>query len=272
MRPEGGSRLRFVANLTTLFPEHPLIDRVDAAREVGFRNVEVQFPYDIDPAEFERRLQWNDCRLVLFNLPAGDWDAGDRGIAGNPDRVAEFREGVLRAAELARLWECTLVNCLVGRRVDGVTLEEQRELIRDNIAFAAEQLSGHSIRVVVEPLNEYDHPGFLLSRAREVADMARRLGTESADCQLLYDVYHVYRMGDDVLRTFDEVLPHVGHIQISDCPGRHEPGSGEIPIAEFLRVVSRSPYQGYVSLEYFPTADTRSSLDWVARLGLSLQA
>ena len=254
----------FAANLTFLFNEHSFLDRFRAARDAGFRYVEYMFPYDHDPATLKRLLEENGLEQVLFNLPAGDWAAGDRGIANNPRRVDEFRHGVDRALEYARVLGVKRINCLVGKQLETVLYEEQWQTLVKNLRDAAKRFAEADRWLLVEPLNSYDIPGFFLTTSRDTLRLFDEVG--AANLRLQYDVYHMERMEGHLTATIRANLSRIGHIQIADNPGRHQPGTGEINYRFLLPELDRMGYEGFVGLEYVPEADTLSSLGWLKEM------
>lgn len=259
---------RFAANLTMLFTEVPFLERFKAAREAGFRSVEFLFPYEYEMSQIRDLVEKNGLQVVLFNLPAGDWAAGERGIAADPRRKEEFREGVKRAVEWARALGVPRLNCLAGRRIEGFTFEEQWQVLADNVRYAAEVLGEHGINLMVEPLNPYDVPGFLLHTTAQVFQLIGEVGLPNVYLQ--YDIYHAQKVEGNLTVTLREHLARIGHIQIADNPGRHQPGTGEINYPFLLREFDNMGYGGYVSLEYIPVPDTVKSLSWVTEYGYTL--
>ncbi|MDQ3849219.1 MAG: hydroxypyruvate isomerase [Actinomycetota bacterium] len=260
---------RFAANLSFMFAEEEsLLDRFAAARGAGFSAVEYMFPYEEEPDAIRARLDENELEQVLFNLPAGDWSAGDRGTACDPDRVDEFRDGVERAREYARALECERINCLAGLRLDDRSYEEQWEVLVENVRHAAEALAEDGRTLLVEPVNSYDVEGFLIPYT---ADVMRLLDeVDAPNLRLQYDFYHAQKMEGNLCERFDELLDRIGHVQVADNPGRHQPGTGEIDYAFVFEHIDGSGYDGWVGLEYAPDGDTRSSLAWVDSYGLKL--
>jgi len=251
---------RLAANLSFLYGELPFVERFAAAGRSGFRGVEFHFPYAW-PAEALARLA-RDARteIVLFNLPAGDWQAGERGIACHPGRTAEFREGVGQAADYARWLGCTRLNCLAGIPPAGVAESQARETLLDNLRFAAARLEREGLHLLVEPINTRDIPGFLVSRTAQALELLDRAG--GANLRLQYDLYHAQVMEGDLARTLEANLGRIGHIQLADNPGRHEPGTGEINFPFLLAHLDRIGYQGWVGCEYRPLAGTDAGLGW----------
>ncbi len=258
----------FSANLSLLYADVPLLARCDRAAVDGFRYVEIQFPYSETPADLADALQRNGLQLVLFNLPAGNWAAGERGIAAHPDRVAEFRAGVVTAVELARQLGTPQLNWIVGNRHASYSLEEQQTTLIANLRYAAAAFADASLTLLVEPLNRYDLPDFLLTSSHAAFTLIEEVGAPNVKLQ--YDVYHMQRGEGELANTIAANLERIGHIQIADTPGRHEPGSGEINYRFLLPYLDQIGYQGYVGLEYIPANDTTAGLAWIAAHGQKL--
>lgn len=256
---------RFIANLSMLFTERPLRERFAAARAAGFDAVELQFPYAYPAEELAEALQAAGLALHLINLPAGDWAAGDRGIAADPERVEEFQAGVGQALEYARALGVCHLNCLAGLELAKYGRATQWETLRDNLRYAAAELAGIGATVLVEPLNRYDVPGFLLGTSAEALRLLDEVG--AVNTALQYDVYHMQRSEGELAGTLRAQLHRIGHIQIADTPGRHQPGTGEINFGFLLRELDRLGYAGRVSLEYRPLGGTEASLAWLRELG-----
>lgn len=258
---------RFAANLTMLFTEYPFLERFERAARAGFAAVEYMFPYEEDTDGIVRALRECGLTQALFNLPAGNWAAGDRGIAVDPARRAEFRRGVAQAVALAPRFECRRINCLAGKRLDGVPEEEQWACLVDNVRYAAGALGARSITLLVEPINTYDVPGFYLSTSAQ----AVRLCEDAAapNVQLQYDVYHMQRMEGDLVHTLRRLGERIGHVQVADAPDRREPGTGEINFPFVLRALDGMGYDGYVGLEYRPSGRTEESFGWIEAMGFA---
>lgn len=255
---------KFAANLTMLFTEQSFLDRFDHAAKAGFKAVEFLFPYAFSPDEIKRRLDVNGLELVLHNLPAGNWDAGERGIACHPDRVAEFREGVEKAIAYARVLSVKQLNCLVGKAPAGVADDLLRRTVVDNLRYAADALKKAGLRLLIEPINTFDIPGFYLNRTVQAADLLAQVGADNAFIQ--YDIYHAQRMEGELAATIEKYLPRIGHIQLADNPGRNEPGTGEINYPFLFAHLDRLGYQGWIGCEYKPATTTEAGLGWRQRL------
>jgi hydroxypyruvate isomerase len=201
---------------------------------------------------------------VLFNLPAGDWAAGDRGIAADPFRVDEFRAGVEDALAYAEVLDVDQLNCLVGLRLDEVDEGVQWSTMVDNVRHAAQRLETAGRRLLVEPVNTYDVPGFLIPTTTDGLRLIDEVGEPNVLLQ--FDAYHVQRMEGDPAGRLAPLLERVGHVQIADNPGRHQPGTGEIDFAALFDLLDDAGYQGAVGLEYIPTPDTAGSLGWLKEL------
>jgi hydroxypyruvate isomerase len=251
---------RFAANLTMLFTERPFMDRFEAAAAAGFQAVEFLFPYAYEAADIRRRLDEHGLKLVLHNLPAGNWDAGERGIACHPDRVEEFRAGVGRAIACARVLGVGQLNCLAGKTPAGVPGGLLRSTFVDNLRFAAAELQAVGLRLLIEPINTFDIPGFYLNRTAQAADILAEVGADNAYIQ--YDIYHAQRMEGELAATVQKHLPRIGHIQLADNPGRNEPGTGEINWAFLFAHLDRIGYDGWIGCEYKPATTTEAGLGW----------
>ena len=255
---------KFAANLTMLYNEHPFLDRFDAAARAGFRGVEFLFPYPYPADQIAERLSRNRLELVLHNLPAGNWDAGERGIACHPDRVGEFQDGLAKAIDYAQALGVGQLNCLAGIAPAGVPPERLHETLVSNLRFAAGKLKAEGIRLLVEPINAFDIPGFFLNRTQQALDLIRATGSDNLYLQ--YDIYHMQRMEGELAATLKKHLSSIRHIQLADNPGRNEPGSGEINYAFLFRWLDDIGYDGWVGCEYKPRTTTDAGLGWRAAL------
>jgi hydroxypyruvate isomerase len=256
---------RFAANLSVLFTEYPFLERFDRAAQAGFRAVEFLFPYGEDVPAIREALSRNGLDQVLFNHPAGDFAAGDRGLASDPDRVGQFRDGVERALEIAAMLGCTRLNCLAGIRRANLPLDTQLATLADNLAFASERAQAAGVRQLVEPLNRYDAPGYLLGTTDAVLEMLDRAG--HPNLWLQFDVYHCQRVEGNLVETFRRHQPRIAHVQIADSPARGQPGTGEINYPFVLRTLDEAGYDGWISLEYRPQGGTEASLSWLREWG-----
>ncbi len=255
---------KFAANLTMLFTEVPFLDRFERAAQAGFKAVEFLFPYAHPAEEIRSRLDANRLELVLHNLPAGDWDAGERGIACHPDRTSEFREGVATAISYARALGVKQLNCLAGKAPAGVADDALRQTFVDNLRFAAAELKKAGLRLLIEPINTFDIPGFYLHRTDQAVSILAEVGADNAFVQ--YDIYHAQRMEGELAATLQKYLPRIGHIQLADNPGRNEPGTGEINYPFLFAHLDRIGYDGWIGCEYKPATTTEAGLDWRQRL------
>ncbi|HSX86706.1 MAG TPA: hydroxypyruvate isomerase [Pseudomonas sp.] len=252
---------RFAANLSMLFTEVDFMDRFAAAAEAGFSGVEYLFPYDFSAEEIKARLDANKLEQVLFNLPAGDWAKGERGIACHPDRVEEFRAGVDQAIAYAQVLGNRQVNCLVGIRPQGLSCANVEKTLVDNLRYAADKLETAGIKLVMEMINTRDIPGFYLCTTKQALDIRDKVG--SANLYLQYDIYHMQIMEGDLARTVESNLAVINHVQLADNPGRHEPGSGEINYRFLFEHLDRIGYQGWIGCEYKPATTTAAGLGWL---------
>jgi hydroxypyruvate isomerase len=252
---------KFAANLTFLFNELPFMDRFSAAADAGFRAVEYMAPYPYPAEQLKAELDNSGLVQALFNLPAGDLDAGERGMACIPGREAEFRSGVIAAIEYALALGCGKVNCLAGKLPHGVSREAAKATMIDNLAYAAAELRREGIRLVTEPINSFDIPGYFVNRTSEALEILDAVASDNLFIQ--YDVYHAQRMEGELGNTLTNYAKRIGHIQIADNPGRHEPGTGEINYEWLLRHIDAIGYEDWIGCEYLPTTTTRDGMHWM---------
>ena len=251
---------RFAANLTMLFTELPFMQRFEAAAKAGFKAVEYLFPYAFDKKELTAALRANGLQQVLHNLPAGNWETGERGIACHPDRVGEFREGVGMAIDYATALGCPKLNCLLGKLPDGVNAGEARKVAVENLRFAARELQTAGIMLLIEPINHFDIPGFFLTRTDQALAIIDDVG--STNLLLQYDIYHAQRMEGELAATITKNMARIGHIQLADNPGRGEPGTGEINYPWLFKHIDAAGYTGWIGCEYKPRGETVEGLGW----------
>jgi len=251
---------KFDANLSMMFQEVAFLDRFEAAAKAGFKGVEYLFPYDFEVNQLVELLQKNNLKQVLHNLPAGDWGAGERGIGVLADRIGEFQEGVGKAIEYAKALGNTQVNMLSGLAPEGMNSDVLNRTLIDNAAFAASELAKYDIRLVIEPINTRDIPGFFLCGTQQGLDIITATGSDNI--QLQYDIYHMQIMEGNLASTMEKNLPNIGHIQLADNPGRHEPGTGEINYPFLFEFLDRIGYDGWIGCEYIPANKTEEGLGW----------
>ena len=252
---------RFAANLTMLFNEVPFLDRFERAARAGFQSVEFLFPYAYSVAELKARLESFQLKLVLHNLPAGNWDAGERGIACLPDRVDEFREGVARAIEYGTALGVPQLNCLAGKVPLGATDDLLRKTFVANLRYAAAELKKARLKLLIEPINTFDIPGFYLNRSTQALALIDEVGSDNLFLQ--YDIYHAQRMEGELAATLSKHIARIAHVQVADNPGRNEPGTGEINYGFLFAHLDRIGYQGSVGCEYKPATTTEAGLKWL---------
>jgi hydroxypyruvate isomerase len=255
---------KFAANLTMLFTELPFFDRFEAAARADFTAVEFLFPYAYAIGDIKQRLDANRLQLVLHNLPAGDWDAGERGIACLPDRIDEFRAGVATAVRYAKGLGVLQLNCLAGKTPVGIEADLVRHTLVGNLRYAATALEQAGLNLLIEPINTHDIPGFYLSRTQQALDILDEVGADNAYLQ--YDIYHAQRMEGELGATIKQHLSRIGHIQLADNPGRNEPGTGEINYAWLLKHLDAIGYTAWVGCEYKPATSTLAGLGWRRQL------
>jgi hydroxypyruvate isomerase len=222
--------------------------------------VEFLFPYEHPAAELRKRLTGEGLTQALFNLPPGDWAKGERGIASLPGRQGEFREGVKRALDYAAALDCRLVHCMAGIVPADVSPTTAAAVYAANLAWAAEQASPAGVKLVIEPINHRDMPGYYLHTQAQGAAIVDAIGRERLGLQ--FDVYHVQVTQGDITKRMEQFMPVIAHVQIADVPARNEPGTGEIGWRYVFRRMDELGYQGWVGCEYRPAGETVAGLGW----------
>jgi hydroxypyruvate isomerase len=251
---------KFAANLSMLYNEVDFLARFDAAAKDGFKGVEYLFPYGNTKEELVEKLNKNGLTQVLHNLPAGDWAGGERGIACLPDRVGEFQDGVGKAIEYATALGCKQVNCLAGKVPQGVDIAKVQETFVNNLKFAAPKLKAAGIKLLIEPINTFDIPGFFLNRTVQAADIIKAVGSDNLFIQ--HDIYHMQRMEGELANTIKQHYSQIAHFQLADNPGRNEPGTGEINYGYLFDFIDGLGYTGWIGCEYKPAKGTSEGLGW----------
>ena len=258
---------RFAANLSMMFSEVAFLDRFGSARRAGFEAVEFLCPYEHPAAELRRRIDDAGLTVALFNMPPGDWASGERGIACVPGRQSEFRDGVARALDYAAALDCNLLHCMAGIVPPAVRPGVAASLYLANLLWAAERAASAGVRLVIEPINQRDMPGYLLNNTSQGADIVEALnhalGPDTVGLQ--FDLYHCQVSEGDLTRRMERLLPITAHVQIADVPGRNEPGTGEIAWDWVFQRLDQLGFKGWVGCEYRPAGDTVAGLGWRER-------
>ncbi len=257
---------RLAANLSMMFNEVPFLERFAAARKAGFEGVEFLFPYEHPAAELRSRLVGEGLTQALFNMPPGDWANGERGLASLPGRQAEFREGVKRALDYAATLECRRVHCMAGIPAADVPHTTAAAIYAANLAWAAEQARPAGVKLMLEPINHRDMPGYFLNTQAQGAAVVAAIGHDGLGLQ--FDVYHVQITEGDITKRMEQFMPVIDHMQIADVPARNEPGTGEIGWEYVFRRIDELGYMGWVGCEYRPAGDTVAGLGWRRRFGV----
>jgi hydroxypyruvate isomerase len=252
---------KFSANLSFLYADLPFLERFAAAAKDGFRAVEYVGPYGFPAEDVAAVLRANGLAQALFNLPAGNWDGGERGIGCHADRVVEFRAGVETAIRYAQALGCEKVNCLAGIAPAGTTAQERDAVLIANLQYAAPRLADAGIKLLLEPINLRDIPGFHVSTTHHAERLLDAVTSDNLFIQ--YDIYHTQVMQGDLMPTYARLKDRIGHVQIADNPGRNEPGTGEINYGFVLSELDRLGYGGWVGCEYKPRAGTSAGLGWM---------
>jgi len=252
--------IRVSANLSTMFAEFPFLGRFEQAAKSRFEGVEFWFPYQWAIDEIAEQLTKHSLEVVLHNLPPGDWEAGDRGIACVPGREDEFHESLGLGIKYAKALGCQRLHCPVGVAHPEFPEEISHMTLVENLRFAAEATEREGIRLLIEALNSERFPGFYLTHTRQAVELIKEVGSDNL--QVLYDTFHMQIMEGNLTSTILNNLSYIGHIQIADNPGRHEPGTGEINFENLLRFIDEAGYDGWIGCEYIPVEATIDSLKW----------
>lgn len=254
---------RYAANLTMLFNEVPFLERFERAAAAGFRAVEFLFIHTVDAGAVERELERNGLELVLFDPEGGDFAAGDRGYLCDPSKRDHLHTTIQDAVATAKRVGCRRLNVLAGNRPAGVSEGLLRRTAVENLKRGAPVAAEAGITLLVEMLNAWESPRYFLDRLELGLDIVREVGEPNVRFQ--FDCYHVQRMEGQLIDGLVRNLPWIGHVQIADVPGRHEPGTGEIHYERVLGALDKAGYDGYVGLEYRPSGRTEDSLAWLPR-------
>ena len=252
---------KFSANLTMMYGEVDFLERFEKAATNGFEAVEYMFPYDWPADQLQEYLQRHNLKQILFNLPVDEWSSGVRGIACIPGREQEFQENVARAVSYAKVLDCSMLNVLVGLTPADEDPEKVQKTLVDNLRFAADELAKEKITLLVESLNSRDVPGFHLVGSQPAIDLIEATGHYNIKFQ--YDIYHMQRMEGELINTLTWLMDKIGHIQLADNPGRHEPGTGEINFTNVFKAIDEAGYEGWIGCEYIPATETKAGLGWL---------
>ena len=253
---------RFAANLSMMYNEVPFLDRFAAAASDGFKGVEFLFPYAHTPDEVAAKLRAASVENVLFNMPPGNFEAGERGIAALPGRESEFRAGVAKAIEYARALGCKRLHAMAGLAAQGADRSAMRKTYIENLRYAATETGRHGITLLIEPINTRDIPGYFLNRQDDAHAVREEVGAANLKVQL--DLYHCQIVEGDLAMKIRKYLPHVGHMQLAGVPERHEPSLGEVNYPYLFALVDDLRYDGWIGCEYRPKAGTSAGLGWFA--------
>jgi len=255
---------QFAANLSLLFNEVPFLERFERAAQAGFKAVEFLFPYAYAAEEIKAKLDQHHLKLVLHNLPPGNTEANERGMACLPDRIDEFRLSVATGIQYAKILGVHQLNCLAGIAPEGIDTQLLRQTLIANLQYAAKEFQNAGLKLLIEPINTYDIPNFYLSRTEQAIAILDEVAAPNAFLQ--FDIYHAQRMAGELAKTIELYLPRIAHMQLADNPGRHEPGTGEINYPFLFSLLDRLQYSGWIGCEYRPLTNTEAGLGWLKHL------
>lgn len=252
---------KLAANISMMFNELPFLERIGAAADAGFQAIEFLFPYEHAAEDIRAELSRHNMKNVLFNMPPGDWAAGERGLAALPGRSEEFRAGVAQAISYARALGTPNLHAMAGLIPGQIDKDACQKLYIANLKYAATQCAAHNINVLIEPINTRDMPGYFLNLQDHAHAIREAVGSPNLKVQM--DFYHAQIMEGDIAMTFRKYQPHVGHIQIAGVPERHEPDTGEVNYPYLLALLDELGYEGWVGCEYRPAKGTVEGLGWM---------
>ena len=253
--------LRFAANLSMMYTEHPFLERFAAAAQDGFDAVEFLFPYEHEARDIASRLREHGLTQALFNLPPGDFSRGERGIAALPGREAEFAAGVDQALAYAQATGCVRLHAMAGLASVDADRAAMRATYVANLRLAARRLAPHNITLLIEPINPRDIPGYYLNHQQVAHDIVAEVGEPNLKVQM--DLYHAQIVEGDLVRRIERFLPGVGHFQIAGVPERHEPDIGEVNYTYVFERLEALGWDGFIGCEYRPRAGTSAGLGWL---------
>jgi hydroxypyruvate isomerase len=253
--------MKFSPNLTMLYTEAPFLERFERASRAGFTHVEFQLPYEAGFAAVKSRLDAFNLKAVLFNLLPGDTAHGELGTLSNPNRRDFFRSSFLTALEGAQTLGVGLLNTVIGQKVDGLEASAQVECAIENLNWALPQAQAAGVSLLIEPLNPSDFPNYFVHTTRQAMKIIEAVN--HPNLKLQYDVYHAQMTEGNLINTLTACFQRLGHIQIADVPGRHQPGTGEINFPAVFAALEKLGYDGFIGLEYKPLPETDDSLGWM---------
>ncbi len=261
--------MRFSANLSMLYPEHGFLDRFDAAARDGFSGVEFVSPYEYAPEHVAEAARRAGVEIVLFNSPAGDWGAGERGFACHPGQEQRFRDGIEHSILYAKTLGCMRLHIMAGIVPDGVSADVAEAVFVENLRWAVARLATAGVMGLIEPINPVDMPGYGLNSLGQAERVLASVGHDNL--RLQYDFYHMAMTGVALVENFRRLLPVTGHVQVADMPGRHEPWSGGMDFGAVFAAIVASEYEGWVGAEYRPSGKTSAGLGWMRHLAATTQ-
>jgi hydroxypyruvate isomerase len=253
--------LKLAANIGLLFPELPPLERIAAARAAGFDGVELLFPYDLDPHAVKRAVDAAGMPIVQINSPPGDRSAGEVGFAALPGREQAFRDSIEIAFAFLKACGSSQLHVVAG--VPGPTTDAKlvRATYVRNLQWVADEAAAFGARIMIEPLNNRDMPGYVLSTLAQAAEVLSEVNRPNVGLQ--FDLYHSQIMGGDLTHRLRQFAPLIRHVQIAGAPLRNEPDRGEVNLKQVMHVLAETGYDGWISAEYRPTGATRDSLEWM---------
>ncbi|PLS16169.1 hydroxypyruvate isomerase [Bacillus sp. M6-12] len=252
---------QYSVNLSTIFTEVPFLERFKKAKEAGFLFAECQFPYTFSMEDIQQKLEDNQVALALINLPPGNWEQGERGLAVLPDKIQEFKDSVEEGIRYATALKVPNIHCMAGILSEEADKKEAREIYLENLTYAASLMAKQNLSLLIEPINSFDMPGYFLSDIEEANSILSEVNMPNVKLQ--FDFYHIERIHGNLLANFKRYKDVIGHVQIADSPGRHQPGTGSIDYQRVFEFLKEVEYKGLIGLEYTPKGNSENSFEWL---------
>jgi len=254
------------SNIIYLFNEFDLINRIEASADAGFKAVECQSPYEIPAARMKNCLSENSVEMVLINGKPGDPAKGDKGVGIFPDRIDEFQALTRESIDYAAAIGSTRVHVMTGVPGEAVSWDTAEDTLIDNIRWAADFGQERGVKIMLEPLNATDNPGYFLTNADQAAPIIAKIAHNNVYLQ--YDLYHGGMNGEDITASIRKHFGLIDHMQVAGVPGRNEPSSGDIDFAPIFDAIDEMGYAGWIGAEYVPKDGTLAGFGWAAAYGI----
>lgn len=255
---EGAHMPRFSANLGFLWTDYSLPEAIIAAHTARFDAVECHWPYSESAGLVQETLQRTGLPMLVLNTPRGNINKGEFGLAALPERKQEAKQGIMDAIAYACQIGASAVHVMAGK---AIAKKKNIDHLTDMLVFAANEAAPHGIEIWIEAINPIDVPGYVLNKPRDAVDILSLLSIPNLG--LMFDCYHVGRMGEDIIKELDYCLPWIRHVQIAGIPDRTEPDQGSVNFQPIYHWLDASGYDGFIGAEYRPRGNITDGLRWL---------